>query len=579
MDEKTSYSSRFTLTKKVFPIAMSGVLLAFLPLILIIVHLQTQTKSHANSTTFKLFGVNVSGGEFGENALPGTMYTNYIYPNDTSRTSYFTGKGLTLIRFPVLWERVQHQAFGPLTPADITAIHTVLRNAAATNTKVILELHNYGQYYHAGLHTSDSAELADVWGKLATEFHNEPALFGYELMNEPHDLPDGNFSWQTIAQASVTSIRHVDQSVYILIPGNSWQSADNWPTQSDMLKNITDPGDSAKSKLIYSAHVYFDYDASGTHNTCVSDTIGVTRANNFLNWFAANQSSLQSAKAIFTEYGVPNDSTCLAALNNFLSLLRSNPYVIGGTYWASGPWWGNYMFSIEPSQGQTAPQMSILSQYPSTGSIPIATQPPISPGSATQTPTQTPPQSVNTPVPGDTIVGLTIALHGIGNSGDSANPAGKGNMSPLHSQRTAKIELYDLANKLAITKQALVTFDPLIGYFTAHVNLGNTIISGNYTIKVKTDQSLRALFPGIQSITAGTSKNLPTITLLTGDINNDNRINLLDYNLLTSCYSDLTKATNCAPGDDIRTDLNGDGHVDAADYNLFLRELNNRGGQ
>jgi trimeric autotransporter adhesin len=33
------------------------------------------------------------------------------------------------------------------------------------------------------------------------------------------------------------------------------------------------------------------------------------------------------------------------------------------TYWAGGPWWGNYMFSIEPQNGVDKPQMTILVQH------------------------------------------------------------------------------------------------------------------------------------------------------------------------------------------------------------------------
>ena len=32
----------------------------------------------------------------------------------------------------------------------------------------------------------------------------------------------------------------------------------------------------------------------------------------------------------------------------------------GVTYWAGGPWWGDYMFSIEPQNGVDKPQMTVL---------------------------------------------------------------------------------------------------------------------------------------------------------------------------------------------------------------------------
>ncbi len=64
------------------------------------------------------------------------------------------------------------------------------------------------------------------------------------------------------------------------------------------------------------------------------------------------------------EYGIPNsdganpsdnDREWLTVLDNFLDTLQSNSDVIvGATYWAGGPWWGNYPLSTEPSDlGQT----------------------------------------------------------------------------------------------------------------------------------------------------------------------------------------------------------------------------------
>ena len=41
------------------------------------------------------------------------------------------------------------------------------------------------------------------------------------------------------------------------------------------------------------------------------------------------------------------------------------------TYWAGGPWWGDYMFSIEPQNGVDKPQMAILMER-SGGSGPVS---------------------------------------------------------------------------------------------------------------------------------------------------------------------------------------------------------------
>lgn len=191
----------------------------------------------------------------------------------------------------------------------------------------------------------------------------------------------------------------------------------------------------------------------------------------------------------------------------------------------------------------------------------------------------------NTPVPttpydpGTTAITFNLALHGLGKGGDAANPNGTGNTTPLHPQRTVMVEVYDASNALVQSTNGLVTYDSASGLFSGLVSLGDSIASGAYTVKVKTDQFLRTLVPGIQTITSGQNLNLPKTAMVGGDINNDNQLNILDYNILIGCYSDLSPAANCAAGDEVKADITDDGNINQFDYNLFLRELTNRGGQ
>ena len=50
-------------------------------------------------------GVNVAGAEFGMSNLPGTLGRDYTF-NSENTFRYFADKGLGLIRFPLLWERM-----------------------------------------------------------------------------------------------------------------------------------------------------------------------------------------------------------------------------------------------------------------------------------------------------------------------------------------------------------------------------------------------------------------------------------------------------------------------------------------
>jgi len=302
-----------------------------------------RAQSTANCIS-KDYGVNLSGGEFGSNE-PGTDGVDYTYPKEHEAYTYFSANGFSLIRLPFGWERVQNSAFAALSTNDINGIKRSLDSAQAHGLKVILDMHNFARYYNIALTESDSGKLADVWSKLVAQFMSHPALYGYEIMNEPHDLTGDDATWFPIAQAVVNAIRKVDVSHFILIPGYSWQSADRWASESDELKNIKDPADITRSKILFSAHQYFDSDASGTYSSSCSDTtIGATRVQHFIDWLTTN-----NAKGILTEYGIPSSTCWESALHCFLTKLNSSDRIVGGTYWSAGPWWGGYQLSVEPN--------------------------------------------------------------------------------------------------------------------------------------------------------------------------------------------------------------------------------------
>ena len=184
-----------------------------------------------------------------------------------------------------------------------------------------------------------------------------------------------------------------------------------------------------------------------------------------------------------------------------------------------------------------------------------------------------------TGVPNETALQLSVFLHGIGYGGDSASPGSQGNLNPVRTQRNAEIQVFNAQNQLVITKTALLTYNSAAGKFDGLVNLGPQFSTGFYSVKVNTDQYLRGLVEGIQTITKGQTQALPKVTLVAGDVNGDNLINIVDYNLLVGCYSDLLPAVDCTQENTVLTDFNDDGKVNQLDYNLFLRELTNIGGQ
>ncbi len=197
----------------------------------------------------------------------------------------------------------------------------------------------------------------------------------------------------------------------------------------------------------------------------------------------------------------------------------------------------------------------------------------------TPTPTVTPFPTA-TPVPNSTLLSFNVYLHGLGNSGDNANPnASSSNKNPLHPQRTLNVFVYDNNDSLVSQTAGLINYDSTNGYFSGTVNLGTSFVSGSYIIRVKSDGYLRRQISGIPNIIAGSNNHLTPLTLVAGDFDGDNKITILDYNMLIGCYSDLTPATNCNAQNQILTDISDDGAVNQFDYNLFLREVSVQNGE
>lgn len=217
----------------------------------------------------------------------------------------------------------------------------------------------------------------------------------------------------------------------------------------------------------------------------------------------------------------------------------------------------------------------------------------------TATPTPIPtmiPVPTSTPVPLSTQLSLTLILHSIGIGGDNANPTGNSlsNKNPLHPQRDISVQVFDNNNNLVSSVTGNLTYQSSSGTFTGLVDMGNSIFSQTapYTVKVKATQFLRRIVPGIQTIISGQTNAMPTTTLIAGDVNSDNMLNILDYNAILDCgYGNLNplpmsdpdskyNSAECmAHPDRANVDFNDDGTIDATDYNLFIRELSVQNGE
>jgi endoglucanase len=69
-------------------------------------------------------------------------------------------------------------------------------------------------------------------------------------------------------------------------------------------------------------------------------------------------------KGFLGEFAGGNNATCNLGIANMLAYMEANADVWAGwTWWAAGPWWGGYKFTIEPSNGVDDPKLTNLLPY------------------------------------------------------------------------------------------------------------------------------------------------------------------------------------------------------------------------
>src|SRR6266487_2881288 len=176
-----------------------------------------------------------------------------------------------------------------------------------------------------------------------------------------------------------------------------------------------------------------------------------------------------------------------------------------------------------------------------------------------------------------TLLQVEVALPGISTVG---------NNQPNRPQQPLEVQVLTGNEQLVATYQSTVSYnrgtagytdlhtgtpgrDP--GSFMGVVNLGTAWSSGTYYFKVRLPYTLRRQVPNFYTIVNNTATVVQMTPLVSGDINSDNVIDLLDYNILIGCYGSKANTSSCL--NKVGADLNEDGAVDGIDYNTWLGDL------
>lgn len=240
---------------------------------------------------------------------------------------------------------------------------------------------------------------------------------------------------------------------------------------------------------------------------------------------------------------------------------KNLPYTVTGGTGGTQPTATN-----TPVPGQPTATNTPVPNQPTATNTPVPNQP-----TATNTPI--PNQPTNTPIPGqptatpnpnETRIALEYWLPGIG-----ANTAQGLNNNPVRKALATEIEVYDAQNQKVKNQTATLNFALDTHSYKATVSLGN-LATGPYSIRARFNNTLWKKTPAL--LTAANTTTVPAQQLIPGDIDQNNTLDLLDYNAVISCYGNKP----CSNKE--KADLNIDGKVDERDLNILYAGFATRMG-
>lgn len=167
-----------------------------------------------------------------------------------------------------------------------------------------------------------------------------------------------------------------------------------------------------------------------------------------------------------------------------------------------------------------------------------------------------------TPTPAGAVVAVevTVALPGIGiKPGDNPNPIRKQRTVHVYAYRPQMQELKPHLSHGIGT----VRYDPVTFSYKGIVLMQE--VDNPSIIKIRLENTLQTPLPDTFVLRNGTK--LPLIELISGDINDDGKIDLLDYNALRGCFNGRICSKK------LLVDFNDDGLVEERDVNILLRGI------
>jgi endoglucanase len=294
-------------------------------------------------------GVNFGCGSCGSGTAYGTSYT-YDSTSDVD-TAY--NAGVRVLRIGLRATRLESKPGGTLDPNIAARLYPLIDHARAKNMIVILDMHDYGNWFGKTIGANDMPLVIDLWSRAFAKYKSDAGVMP-SFMNEPHLVTSANI-WPLI-QSWVSGMRGAQFKNTLVVPGAGWSSLQSYSSYGAQSAAIKDP----LNKLLHDGHAYFDSDNSGTH----TDVLGLTStdlanpttfAQSVRTRFyqklgpAFNNARTYHYRFLVGETALPDTDVGRAALPIIAKLYAENSDVIGEqTWWVYTSWMQlpKYMFGL-----------------------------------------------------------------------------------------------------------------------------------------------------------------------------------------------------------------------------------------
>ena len=171
--------------------------------------------------------------------------------------------GATLVRFQIArnWTGVDDNQdlaeYAAWVDSLLDNLAEVLEWCAARGMKVCVDLHTPPGGKRAGdraMNMFFQKKFADAfvgtWRRIATRFKGHPALYGYDLVNEPIQREPAPFSYWELQKRAAEAIREIDPDAAIVVESNLGSVAESYRYLSPL----------AMDNVIYQVHLYKPYE-------------------------------------------------------------------------------------------------------------------------------------------------------------------------------------------------------------------------------------------------------------------------------------------------------------------------------